>query len=110
MKHGKLKAIVRAEVRKYAGNRRGANVLLFPILDDESGIYAVNAVEYPHRQEVADVVVMARVVKDIVVIEEDLTDKKLVDALTSAGIKRDQICLAYNGDSLPDADQYSLDI
>ena len=105
-----LRRIVRAEVRKYAGNGRGANVLLFPILDDERSIYAVNAVPYPDREEIADVVILARVVKDIVVIEEDLADKKLVDALTSAGIKRDQICLAYNGDSLPDADQYSLDI
>lgn len=105
-----LRRIVRTEVKKYAGNGVGVNIRLFPILDDERAIYAVNAVDHPHRIDDAGVVILARVVKDIVVIEEDLTDKKLVDALTSAGIKRDQICLAYNGDSLPDADQYTLDI
>ena len=100
--------IVRTEVRKYAGNGEGANLRLFPILDDERATYAVTAVDYPHRVQEAGIVVLARIVKDIVVIEEDLTDKKLVDALTQAGIKREQICLAYAGDDLPDADYYRL--
>lgn len=42
-----LKQIVREEVEKYAAGGRGANILLFAILDDERGIYAVNAVDYP---------------------------------------------------------------
>mgnify|MGYP005862017471 CR=1 FL=1 len=42
-----LKKTVREEVEKYAAGGRGANILLFAILDDERGIYAVNAVDYP---------------------------------------------------------------
>lgn len=91
--------IVRTEVRKYAGSGRGANIRLFPLLDDENHTYAVNAVDYPTRKEVAGVVVMARVMDDKVIIEEDMTDKKLVDALLQRGIPRDQIVLAYAGET-----------
>ena len=104
-----IKQIVRQEVQKYAAGGRGANILLFAILDDEQGIYAVNAVDYPNRTDVAGVVVLARVVKNLVVIEEDMTDKKLFKALQQAGIMRDQIILAYDGEPIPDADLFQLD-
>jgi uncharacterized protein with ACT and thioredoxin-like domain len=97
----RLKEIVRTEVKKYAGTGNGINVKLFPVLDDENLIYAVNAVDYPTRDEIASVVVMARIVGDKVIIEEDATDKKLVDALLQQGIPRDKIILAYAGEPEP---------
>lgn len=105
-----LKTILREEVQKYAAGGRGANVLLFAILDDEQSIYAVNAVDYPQREDVAGVVILARLVGNKVVIEEDMTDKKLVDALMQRGILRDQIILAYEAEPIPDADQFELDV
>jgi hypothetical protein len=59
-----LTDIVREEVEKYAAGGRGANIILFPLLDDERQIYSVNAVDYPTREEVAGVVVLARIVCD----------------------------------------------
>ncbi|MCI0709174.1 MAG: XisI protein [Chloroflexi bacterium] len=105
-----LKQTLREEVKKYAAGGRGINVLLFAILDDQQGIYAVNAVDYPEREAVADVVVLARLVGKKIVIEEDMTDKKLVDALLRRGITRDQIILAYEGEPIPDAHQFELDV
>jgi hypothetical protein len=105
-----LTDIVREEVQKYAGSGRGANILLFPILDEVHHTYAVNAVDYPNRQDVAGVVVLARIVGDKVVIEEDTTDKKLADALLQRGIKRDQIVLAYEGEPIPDQNHFELDV
>lgn len=105
-----LKRTLREEVRKYAAGGRGINVLLFAILDDEQGIYAVNAVNYPEREDVADVVVLARLVGNKVIVEEDMTDKKLVDALLQRGIPRDQIVLAYEGEPIPDAKRFELDM
>lgn len=96
-----LTQILKEEVSAYAGNGRGANILLFPILDDVHRIYAVNAVDYPTREDVALVIVLARVVGDSIVIEEDTTDKKLVDALLKRGIPRQKIILAYAGESFP---------
>lgn len=101
----RVKMLLRQEVEKYAAGGRGANVLLFPILDDEHAIYAVNAVGYPARNDVADVVILARLVDDLVIIEEDMTDKKLVDALVQQGIPRDHIILAYNGEPVPDIER-----
>ena len=104
-----LGQIVREEVEKYVAGGRDANILLFAILDDERGIYAVNAVDYPKRDDVAGVVVMARIVGNRVIIEEDMTDKKLVNALQQRGILGDQIVLAYAGEPIPDAAQFELD-
>lgn len=104
-----LNTIVREEVAKYAGQGRGANIILFPLLDDEHGTYAVNAIDYPQREDVAMVVVLARVVDEKVVIEEDTTDKKLVEALLQRGIPRTQIILAYEGEPIPDAAHFALD-
>ncbi len=104
-----LTQILKEEVSAYAGNGRGANILLFPILDDEHHTYAVNAVDYPTREDVAMVMILVRIVGDKVVIEEDTTDKKLVDALLRRGISRQQIILAYADEPLPDAEKYILD-
>jgi hypothetical protein len=96
-----LESIVRAEVKKYAGTGTGINLLLFPLLDDTQKIYAVNAVDYPKREEPAGVIVLARIVGDKVIIEEDMADKKLVDALLQQGIARSQIILAYDDEPIP---------
>lgn len=52
-----LTQILKEEVSAYAGNGRGANILLFPILDDVHHTYAV---DYPTREDVALVIVLAR--------------------------------------------------
>lgn len=104
-----LSDIVREEVSKYAGNGRGANALLFPLIDTIHQTYAVNAIDYPTRDDYAMVVVLARIVDNTVVIEEDTTDKKLVDALLQRGIPRSQIVLAYAGEPIPDAAHFSIE-
>lgn len=103
-----LKAILKEEISWYAGNGRGANVILFPMLDDLHETYAVNAIEYPNRSEGAGVVVLARIVGDTVVIEDDNTDKPLFQALLQRGIPRDHIVLAYAGEPIPDAERFAL--
>ena len=105
----RLNAIVQEEVAKYAGSGRGANLILFPLLDDKRQTYGVTAVDYPTREEGAMVLVLARIVGDKVVIEEDATDKKLVDALLQRGIPRSQIVLAYDNEPIPDAERFALD-
>jgi hypothetical protein len=103
-----LAQVTREEVRKYASNGRGANVLLFPLLDDEHLTFAVIDVDYPTRNDFAGVVVFARVVQDTIVIEEDLTDKKLIDALLQQGVPREKIILAYSGEIVPDIKTYAI--
>jgi hypothetical protein len=47
--------------------------------------------------------VMAHIEGDVVIIDEDLTDRPLVEALVRAGIPREKIVLAYTGEPLPAA-------
>jgi hypothetical protein len=98
-----LSDIVKEEVSWYAGTSgRGINLRLFKVFDETRQVYAVTASDYPKRVEPGSVIVMARIVDNRVVIEEDNTDRPLVDRLTERGIPRDQIILAYTGEPVPD--------
>ncbi|MBI5667232.1 MAG: XisI protein [Chloroflexi bacterium] len=96
-----LAEITRREVARYVGYSPVAR--LFPVLDDTHQTYAVIIIENDPALRPASAVVMARVVGDKVVIEEETTDKPLYEALmVNGGIPREQIVLAYAGESLPD--------
>lgn len=92
--------ITRREVERYVATWYEG--VMYSILDDQQQHYIV--VDIPHypREFPAGIVVMARVVGDTIVIEEDTTDKPLVEALmVNGGIPRAQIILAYQGEKLP---------
>ena len=92
--------ITHREVDLYAGSIAGGK--LYPVLDDENQTYAILYVDDQYQDRPAWVVVMARVVGEYVVIDEDTTDKPLVDALMiNGGIARERIILAYAGETLP---------
>lgn len=94
-----LKAILKQEIQDYSGE--GANVMLYALLDDENQIYGLATTHYPDRTRPAWLAILARIWDDYIVIEEDRTDRPLVDALLQRGISRDQIILAYAGESIP---------
>lgn len=94
-----LAEIARREVEKYVASSDNAN--FYSILDDQQQTYAVVVVPNTPRPFPVEIVVMARVVNDHIVIDEDTTDKPLVDALmVNGGIPREQIILAYVGEML----------
>ena len=94
-----LNDIVKQVVFWYASG--GLNLRTFALSNEEQSVYAVNVVDWPNRHRPAGVVVLARIEDDRVVIEEDTTDRPLVDALVKAGIPRERIVLQYAGESLP---------
>lgn len=101
IERSKLIHTVRREVDLYSGNGTGGKS--YAVFDDEHQTYLVVAVPDQWKDRPAWVVVMARVVGDIVIIDEDTTDKPLVDALMiNGGIPREQIILAYAGETLPE--------
>lgn len=100
---GGLTETVRREVDKYAG--RALNGNMYSVLDDEHRTYTVLAVQLPRGSQVVRAVVMARIEGDKVIIEEDRTNKPLVEALEQAGIPREKIVLAYAGEAVPEADE-----
>lgn len=101
-----LAQITRREVDLYGGGDC-ANCRSYAILDDTNQIYAAviipNDRNWDKDGRAGYITVMARVVGDYVVIEEDRTDKPLVDALMiNGGIPREKIILAYKGEKLPE--------
>ena len=96
-----LTTIVRREVDLYAGSTHQAT--LHTVHDDQNQTYAVVVVPDKADDRPAWVMVMARVVDDTIIIEEDTSlDRPLVDALmVNAGVPREQIILAYKGEAVP---------
>ncbi len=72
----------------------------YSVADQGQQLYAVITVPDLPRPHPARVVVMARVVGDKVVIDEDTTDRPLYEALMHAGIPREKIVLLYAGETL----------
>lgn len=94
-----LCSAVSKEVEAYVGFSPQANI--YPILDDTHQTYAVVIVPHQPSQLPTEIVVMARVVGDLIVIEVDTTDKPLIDALTAnQKILREKIILAYAGETI----------
>lgn len=97
-----LEIVTRAEVEKYEGVSFTSKA--YTLFDDEKKLYAVVSVPHLPRPWPSRIIVMAQVVGDKVVIIEDITDKPLVNALMhNAGIPREQIVLAYQGETMPEA-------
>jgi len=88
-----LASTVKEVVFSYASG--GLNLRTFALSNEEQGVYGVNVIDWPERHRAAGVVVLARVEGEQVIIEEDLTDRPLVDALVAAGIPRERIVLKY---------------
>jgi hypothetical protein len=99
--HLNLPEITAREVAKYAGHTHNAAV--YSILDDKQQRYGVVIVPEDEEERPAYMAVFARVVGEYVVIDEDGTlDKPLVNALMhNAGVPREQIVLAYEGERIP---------
>jgi hypothetical protein len=96
-----LTAIVQHEVKDYAVPAYKARTYF--VGDEKHRIYTVIVVpddNYPVKTK-AGVTVMARIVEDKVVIDQDITDRPLYEALMEAGIPREQIILAYAGEQVP---------
>lgn len=99
-----LAEIVKQEIKWYAAG--GFDSDAFVLTNDDQQIYAVNSVvETPEVEYPTDVIMMARVVGDYVVILDDRTDKPFEKRLMAAGIPREKIILAYAGEKLPDSHQ-----
>ncbi len=66
-------------------------------------VFAVVSVGEVRDKRIADAGLIVRLVGDKIVVECDLNDKPLVDALIQAGVPREQIVLAYAGESVAEA-------
>ncbi len=93
-------AIIREEIAKYAVN--GINVESYLTQNDEATLFAVIDLSIQDGKRFADASLIVRIEDERVIVEHDMNDKPLVDALTQAGIPRRRIILAYAGELVPE--------
>ena len=96
-----LTDIVQREVMDYHGPAFKAKTYYFEDFANQAfTVVIVPDYQYPRKSKTT-VTVMAHIVGNKVVIDEDITDRPLYEALMSAGVPREQIVLAYAGEALP---------
>jgi hypothetical protein len=95
-----LEDTLREEMDWYSANGQGLNTRLYLMADPKRHAYSVTAIDYPARKWSAGVVVFARIEGGSIIIEEDNTDRPLVDRLMARGIPREKIVLAYAGETV----------
>jgi hypothetical protein len=93
---------VRQTVSSYAtrGYSGGQPSQLFYVENMQDQVFCVVA-PFSQKYQRADLVVMARIISDQVVIEADKTSEPLYDALRKAGIPETQIAIAWSQKSQP---------
>lgn len=95
-----LATVVQREVEDFA---RGGDweATTYAVSDPGRQHYAVLIFpDYPRKYHAA-IIVAARIVDDYVVIDEDITDRPLFNALIEAGIPREKIICTYVGEQIP---------
>jgi hypothetical protein len=100
MAHLILRDTLLQEMQAYAGDALNGKSYLMQ--DDTGTVLSVLAEGVFNGESVRFVALFVRLVDDLIVIDTDRNDKPLVDALVQAGIPREQIVLAYAGESLPE--------
>jgi hypothetical protein len=92
-----LSEVVRKEVSSYATegyNGAGERSRLYYTENQQDQVFSVLA-PYDPAYKRADLVMMARIVNDQVIIDVDKTSKPLYDALKRAGVPERQIVVAW---------------
>ena len=94
--------IIRREVAAYAKPALTGE-LSYLVQSEDGKLLSVVDVDISQGYHSADTGLVARVTDNHIVIEHDMNDKPLVDALVQAGIPREKIILAYAGEPVPEA-------
>jgi hypothetical protein len=98
-----LTAVLQREVEAYAEGETYKS-LTYALSDPARGAFAVLVVpdrDFPVPQR-PGIVVAARIVGAQIIIDEDITDRPLWEALERAGVPRAQIICGYAGEAMGD--------
>lgn len=94
----KLRETLRQVLIGYTG--QGLNDCSYLTVSDDQQIFAVVSLGWYRDTRIADAALIVRLQDDRVIIERDINDKILLDALLQAGVERQKIVLAYAGETL----------
>jgi hypothetical protein len=92
-----LKTTLRQCMESYAG--KALNGMLYLMSDAEETIFSITSIAQIRGETVIETGIVARLEGQQIIIERDISNKPLVEALEQAGVPRNQIILAYQGES-----------
>jgi hypothetical protein len=95
---GDIRETIKQVLATYAGEALNGYSQL--TANDSDNFWTVIAVASVRGVPVVETGLVVRLEGEQVIIEKDVNDKPLVDALQAAGVARSQIVLAYAGESL----------
>lgn len=97
-----LKTTLKETLLSYAGE--GLNSYAYLMSNAEETAFAVIASASVRGKPVVNTGILARIESGLIIIERDMNDKVVVDALVQNGVPREKIILAYAGETLAAAD------
>jgi hypothetical protein len=92
-----LKEILLSCMKGYAG--KGLNSISYLTENDKNNVFTVVDIAQLKEKRIVDNGLVVRLINDRIIIEHDINDKPLVDALVQAGVSREKIVLAYAGEA-----------
>jgi len=96
----RLTEVLKQTMTGYTG--KALNGYSYLTSSEDQQLFTVVSVGYVPDKRIVETGLIARVLGAHIVIERDVNDKPLVDALMQNGIGRDQIVLAYAGEAVPE--------
>lgn len=93
-----LKETLHAVMKGYA--KKGLNGYTYLTHSDDGQVFTVVSIANVRGKHIADTGLIVWLENNQIIIERDVNDKILADALVQAGVPRSQIVLAYVGESV----------
>src|SRR5258706_12686771 len=97
----RLSETLQEVMKGYAG--KGLNGYSYMTSSEDGQFFTVVSIGQVRGKQIVDTGLAVRLIHDKIIIEHDINDKILLDALMQAGIPREQIVLAYAGEKVEEA-------
>jgi hypothetical protein len=95
--------VLKDELAIYSQNPLNGISFLTTYEDQAQTVYAIVSITQQQGKHHTGMSMLVRLKGDCIIIERDMTNKMLVDALLQKGVPRDRIVLAYEGEKVEEA-------
>lgn len=95
----RLKAILEDTLSEYAGDALNGHLYLTKSNND--ALFSIMSIAKIDNETVIETGIVTHIIAETIIIEKDVSNKPLVDALVQNGIDRQQIVLACAGEAVP---------
>ncbi len=99
-----IRDILIRELEKYTG--KAFNGYSYLTVSKDQAHFVITSIGYVRGERIVNTAIVAQLIGETIIIDRDIYDKQLVDALLQAGIPRENIILAYAGEPVPETMEF----